>query len=104
MTTLPQKKALAFARSLVEKELCACVNIIEKMQSVYRWQGRVEVEAESILLCKTRSELLEQCAAFIEQTHEYDTPEILTFKDVTSSGSYAAFVRDSTREKTDGSN
>ena len=43
----------SIANILVEKHLAACVNIIPKINSVYRWEGQIQSESEVLLIIKT---------------------------------------------------
>ena len=72
-------EAERIARKLVEKRLAACVNIVPKIRSVYRWQGRVEVDREALLLVKTTAKRIEKIKKRIRKLHSYEVPEILVF-------------------------
>ncbi len=81
MTTVPDSvSGQRLARSLVEKRLAACVQILPQMTSVYFWEGKVEEEGEYLLLIKTLAEKQNEIEAFISSEHSYDTPEIVTFE------------------------
>ena len=73
-------EAERIARRLVEKRLAACVNIVPKIRSVYRWQGRVEVDREALLLVKTTAKRIEKIKKRIRKLHSYEVPEILVFE------------------------
>lgn len=64
-------------RALVELRLCACVNILPGMVSIYRWQDAVERAEEAVMIVKTRASLAEEASAAIKAMHAYDTPAIL---------------------------
>jgi periplasmic divalent cation tolerance protein len=77
-TTYPSiVEAEEAGRILVERRLCACVNILPGMVSIYRWQGAVERGDEVVMLIKTRSSLAEQVRAAVKDMHSYETPAIL---------------------------
>jgi periplasmic divalent cation tolerance protein len=65
------------ATELVEKRLAACVNVIPQIQSVYRFQGKIENDAEQLLLIKTVSERVEELKAVLFSRHPYDVPEFV---------------------------
>lgn len=65
------------ARALVEERLCACVNIVSGVRSVYRWEGRVEDDAEQLLVIKTREDRCPALAARAQALHPYELPEVL---------------------------
>ena len=77
-TTYPSiVEAETAGRALVERRLCACVNILPGMISHYRWQGAVERAAEVVMIVKTRASLFEQVRAAVKRMHSYATPAIL---------------------------
>jgi periplasmic divalent cation tolerance protein len=77
-TTYPSLvEAETAGRALVERELCACVNILPGMVSIYRWQGSIERGDEVVMIIKTRASLAEAVRAAVRQMHSYTTPAIL---------------------------
>jgi periplasmic divalent cation tolerance protein len=78
-TTYPSLvEAERAGRALVERHLCACVNILPGMISHYWWQGAVERGEEVVMIVKTRASLAEQVRAAVKDMHSYSTPAILT--------------------------
>ena len=78
ITNCPDEScANAIALALVEERLAACVNILPRVQSVYRWQGAVESASEIPLLIKTSAERYPALEAAIRARHPYDVPEII---------------------------
>ena len=65
------------ARDVVGKGLAACVNIIPEIRSIYSWKGRIESDAERLLLIKTTSERFEALRATIVERHPYEVPEVI---------------------------
>ena len=77
-TTYPSiVEAEAAGRTLVERRLCACVNILPGMVSLYRWQGAIERSDEVVMIIKARASLAEAVRAAVKQMHSYTTPAIL---------------------------
>ena len=70
----------ALARELVEERLAACVNIIPRIESVYRWQGRIETDSEQLLLIKTTRERLDALRARLMARHPYEVPEFVVIE------------------------
>jgi periplasmic divalent cation tolerance protein len=66
------------ARKIVDVKLAACVQILPKMTSVYFWEGKVQREAEHLLLIKTLPEKYDELEAFILENHSYEVPEIVS--------------------------
>jgi len=71
------EQAEAIARGLVERRLAACVNIVSKSCSVYRWNGEVVREEEKLLVIKSAARLFEQVREAIHELHSYEVPEII---------------------------
>lgn len=76
-TVASEEEAVLIARTVVEEKLAACANIIPTIRSIYRWQGKVEDETESLILIKTRSESIEALIVRIKELHTYDVPDIV---------------------------
>ncbi len=72
-----EENANAIALALVEEQLAACVNILPRVQSVYRWQGSVESAAEIPLLIKVTAHNYAALEARIQALHPYEVPEII---------------------------
>lgn len=72
-----EAQASQIARGLVERRLAACVNVASLGCSIYRWQGKVEEETETLLIIKTAERLFEKVRAAIRELHSYDVPEVL---------------------------
>ncbi|MGN6747935.1 MAG: divalent-cation tolerance protein CutA [Xanthobacteraceae bacterium] len=70
-------EAERIGRELVEKRLCACVNILPGMVSLYWWQGAIERADETVMVIKTRAALAEAVRAAVRQLHSYTTPAIV---------------------------
>jgi periplasmic divalent cation tolerance protein len=77
-TTYPSVvEAERAGRALVERRLCACVNILPGMISHYRWEGKVERGEETVMIIKTRASLAGDLSAAVKEMHSYSTPAIL---------------------------
>ena len=77
-TTWPTAvEAEAAGRTLVERRLAACVNILPGMTSIYRWQGALERGEEAVMIIKTRASLADEVSKAVKGLHSYETPAIL---------------------------
>jgi len=77
-TTYPSVvEAERVARVLVERRLCACVNMLPGMVSLYWWQGAIERSDEVVMIIKTRASLAEAVRGAVKEMHSYTTPAIL---------------------------
>ena len=77
-TTYPSiVEAEEAGRALVERRLCACVNILPGMVSYYWWNDAIERGEEVVMIIKTRASLSDQVRAAVKEMHSYATPAIL---------------------------
>ena len=74
-TTGSEEEARKIAHHLVENQLAACVNVVPQIQSIYRWQGKVESAREWLLLIKTTADKFDDVRDAIRELHSYDLPE-----------------------------
>ena len=84
------------AEALVETRLAACVNIVPGLHSIYRWKGKVENDAECLLLIKTRAARIAEVTACVRRLHPYELPEIIAVPVVAGHAPYLDWVREST--------
>ncbi|TFG31607.1 divalent-cation tolerance protein CutA [Candidatus Thorarchaeota archaeon] len=77
LTTCPKKKSENLARSIVEERVCACVNIISSVKSVYHWKDEIITDEESLLIIKTQEDLTELLWESIKKLHPYEVPEFV---------------------------
>ncbi len=69
--------ARALARAALTARLIACANIIPKIESQYRWRGKIESGAEVLLVLKTRKSRLAALEKLVLARHPYEMPEFL---------------------------
>lgn len=69
--------ATAMARELVDQRLVACVNIVEGVNSIYRWRGKIEEDREQILIMKTVQERIPELKEAVFARHPYEVPEFV---------------------------
>ena len=80
------------ATDLVEKRLAACVNVIPQIQSVYRWQGKIENDSEQLLLIKTVAERVDDLKKTLFAAHPYEVPEFVVLHPEGLSDAYRAWL------------
>jgi periplasmic divalent cation tolerance protein len=98
LTTCESKEeAQKIARALVERRLAACVNVVPAIESVYRWQGKVESSTEWLLLIKTRAEKFEAVREAIRELHSYEIPECIMISVEGGSREYLEWIEESTK-------
>ena len=77
LCTCPEDAAAMLARSLVDAKLAACVNLLPAGRSIYRWQGKVTQDTETLLVIKTTQVALERLERHLTKIHPYEVPELL---------------------------
>ncbi|THF70138.1 divalent-cation tolerance protein CutA [Deinococcus sp. Arct2-2] len=77
LVTVPPERAHELARTLVAERLAGCVNVVGGLHSVYRWQGDVVEDPETLLMIKTTGERYPELEARIKSLHPYEVPEII---------------------------
>jgi len=92
MTTANGEEATRLAEMLVGAHLAACVQILPEMESVYRWQGKVERQAEVLLIAKTTRGKFDELEREVRALHSYDTPEIVAVPIVAGSAPYLKWL------------
>ncbi|MDR8394166.1 divalent-cation tolerance protein CutA [Aliifodinibius sp. S!AR15-10] len=78
ITTKDKDEARKIGRSLVEEKLAACVNIIDGMESIYRWKGKVEEAKEAILIAKTPYHNVKPLTQRVKDLHSYNCPCVIS--------------------------
>jgi periplasmic divalent cation tolerance protein len=93
-TCASEEQATMVARGVVEKHLAACANILPPIQSVYWWQGQIEVAPERLLLFKTTEDRFDELRDAVIAMHSYAVPEIVAVPITAGSDPYLAWIRE----------
>jgi periplasmic divalent cation tolerance protein len=96
-TTGSQEEARKIAHTLVEQRIAACVNIVPSIESVYRWEGKVETAQEWLLIIKTIEPACERLRQALTDLHSYDVPECVVLGIQDGNPTYLKWIGDSVR-------
>lgn len=91
------EKAAEIARVLVEERLAACATILPSVRSIYRWEGKVQEDAEALLLAKTEVRRFEDLRQRVLALHPYEVPEVLALPVEAAHRPYLDWIAESTR-------
>ena len=92
-----EDEARKIARHLVDERLAACVNIIPWIESIYRWQGKLESSGEWLLLIKTTVERFPAVRDAIRDLHSYELPECIAISIEDGSSGYLEWIAQSVK-------
>ena len=94
-TASSQEEGRKLANTLVERRLAACVNILPKVDSIYRWKGKVEESQEFLLLIKTVDSAVPKLRDAIQGLHSYELPECIVLPIEDGSEAYLKWIDES---------
>ena len=91
------EEARTIARTLVERQLAACVNVVPQVESIYRWKGEVETATEYLLIIKTKADAFTRLRDALVELHSYEVPECIEIAIEDGSASYLGWIEESVR-------
>ncbi len=97
VTAANRRECLKIANHLVEARLAACVNITPGIESLYRWEGKLNRDKEFLMLIKSTRGLFPEIKREISRIHSYHTPEIICLPVIDGSRNYLQWVSDSVK-------
>lgn len=93
------EEARNIANALVERQLAACVNIVPQIESIYRWQGKVETASEWLLIVKTTEAAFGRLRDALLELHSYELPECIAIEIKDGSSDYLQWIGESVRQE-----
>lgn len=95
ITVGSKDEAKRIASKLVEEKLAACVNIIDDIESIFLWKGKIEEAKEVLLIIKTKIDKIEDLVNKVKELHSYEVPEIIWFELKGGLKSYLNWIEES---------
>ena len=96
VTVGSEEQGVTLGKLLVERNLVACVNLVPRVRSIFKWEGSVSIEQECLLILKSTSDVFAALETTIKAHHSYDVPEIIAFPIIAGSADYLSWVRNIT--------
>ncbi len=97
ITAKDKEEARKIGKELVESRLAACVNIVDKMDSLYRWEGRIQDDNEVILIAKTKESLVPDLIEKVKSMHSYKCPCIVSLPILNGNKDYLEWIQKETK-------
>jgi periplasmic divalent cation tolerance protein len=91
-TTNSKTSATKIGKELIKTKLAACVNIIEKVTSIYKWENEIVEDNEFLLIIKTKKDLFKKVEEEIKELHPYTIPEIISIDISLGSKEYVQWI------------
>jgi periplasmic divalent cation tolerance protein len=98
VTTASAQEAEQLGKTLVEKRLAACGNIVQDIHSVFWWKETIETEQEALLILKSRAELFPTIINEVKSLHSYEVPEIIAIPIISGSEDYLKWIYEETQK------
>jgi len=95
ITCSGKAEASRIGKALLVKKLAACANIIDRVDSLFWWKGRIDRAKECLLIVKSTREKFAGIAAAVRSLHSYETPEIIALPVCRGSKTYLEWIDDS---------
>jgi periplasmic divalent cation tolerance protein len=92
ITAGSDEEAQKIAKLLVNEKKAACVNIVLGVDSLFRWNGKIDSARESLLLVKTRASLLSEIISLVKEAHSYEVPEVIALPIIGGSEEYLKWL------------
>jgi periplasmic divalent cation tolerance protein len=95
VTASSADEAARIGRTLVDERLAACANVVPGIASTYWWQGRVEEVGETLLILKTRQDLIGRLTDRVKTLHSYTVPEVIAVPILGGNPDYLRWIDES---------
>ena len=92
ITTVTEEEAHNIAELLLNQRISACVNIVPRVSSLFRWHGKLDSAQESLLIVKTRTSVLPTIIEMVKSAHSYEIPEIIALPIVGGNEDYLKWI------------
>ena len=95
ITAKDRAEAKTISDQLLEKKLIACANIVEGVESVFRWKGKIDQAKETLIILKSKQSLFKEIVKTVKAHHSYEVPEIIALPIVEGNPDYLKWIDES---------
>lgn len=99
ITTKDIEEAKVIGKLLLQARLGACVNIVDRIHSMYWWDNKIQNDSEAILIVKTRTSLINDVIEKVKSVHSYDCPCIVAIPILAGNADYLNWIKNETQNK-----
>jgi len=92
VTASNKREAQKIAAGLIKQRLAACVNIMDKVDSVFFWEGKIQKAKESLLIIKSKKEKMSKVIKLVKSLHSYEVPEIIALPVIAGDKPYLRWI------------
>jgi periplasmic divalent cation tolerance protein len=92
VTASNKREAQKIAAGLIKQRLAACVNIMDKVDSVFFWEGKIQKAKESLLIIKSKKEKMSKVVKLVKSLHSYEVPEIIALPVIAGDKPYLRWI------------
>jgi periplasmic divalent cation tolerance protein len=92
LITTTEEEARSVAELLVTQKKAACVNIVPRVDSLFRWQDKLESDQESLLIVKSKASLVPEIVEIVKEVHSYEVPEIIALPIIGGNANYLEWI------------
>jgi len=99
ITVSSKDEARHIGRILVKKSIAACINLLENMTSIYKWEGKIVEDSEVVMIAKTQKGLMKELIETVKANHSFECPCIVELPIQSGNKKYLQWIENETKEK-----
>lgn len=92
VTASSKEEAQKISAGLIKHKLAACVNIVDKVDSVFFWDGKIDRAKEALLIIKSKKEKFSKIIKLVKSLHSYKVPEIIALPIIAGDKAYLRWM------------